>query len=536
MTLYSSVAGLMETVYLKQNVVVEPLVNQWYAWPFLIYPPTAAMYVANSHLKIMQSFVNNPRLHMAAVRDPEMAGGPFIYYDASRVDEIKGLINSTIQSQAQLACLAEAIGAMDKLLSDGVCGQSLDPLYQKVPEPLRGYVELVYDLHNRPSVRFIEALIYESPCYDPSLQSVVITLSQSDDRPFALSTPVLKEEWQIQLKVPFASEELDELFKMKSRPQPMSFIEGLFDIECDRERWAALFTRDGAEQPRYFNEGGIRISYYGHACLLIESPRCAIITDPIISHRRDNGIPRLTYEDLPASIDYVLLTHAHQDHCNLETLLQLRHRIKNIIVPRSNGGGVADPSMKLLLRKIGFGNVSEIGELETLEFEDGAITSIPFLGEHGDLNIQSKTAYLIRIKGRYILCAADSNNVEPKLYDHIRGCFGRVDVLFLGMECRGAPLSWVYGPLMTEPLPRKYDLTRRLNGSDHERAMNLITSIGAEQVFIYAMGMEPWLKHITAISYSESSPQIIESNKVIKDCAKLGIAAERLFGMKAIYL
>ena len=47
-------------VYLKPNVLVEPLFNQWYAWTNLIAPATSAMYITNLHLKIMQSFVASP--------------------------------------------------------------------------------------------------------------------------------------------------------------------------------------------------------------------------------------------------------------------------------------------------------------------------------------------------------------------------------------------------------------------------------------------------------------------------------------------
>ena len=39
-----------DMVYLRQDVVAEPLFNQWYAWSYLISPMTAAMYIANSHL------------------------------------------------------------------------------------------------------------------------------------------------------------------------------------------------------------------------------------------------------------------------------------------------------------------------------------------------------------------------------------------------------------------------------------------------------------------------------------------------------
>ena len=64
----------MRNVYLKPNVWVEPLFNQWYAWTNLIAPATSSMYVANLHLKIMQSFVASPQLHVAALKNPANLG------------------------------------------------------------------------------------------------------------------------------------------------------------------------------------------------------------------------------------------------------------------------------------------------------------------------------------------------------------------------------------------------------------------------------------------------------------------------------
>jgi hypothetical protein len=43
-------------VYLKHNIVAEPLFNQWHAWSYLIPPASAAMFTANSHVKMMRSF------------------------------------------------------------------------------------------------------------------------------------------------------------------------------------------------------------------------------------------------------------------------------------------------------------------------------------------------------------------------------------------------------------------------------------------------------------------------------------------------
>lgn len=78
-----------------------------------------------------------------------------------------------------------------------------------------------------------------------------------------------------------------------------------------------------------------------------------------------------------------------------------------------------------------------------------AITGLPFFGEHADLDISTKLAYLIRAGSHSLLFAADSCNVEPKLYQHMHNETGDVDALFLGMECDGAPFSWLYGPLLT---------------------------------------------------------------------------------------
>src|SRR5918911_575066 len=115
-----------QKLYLKQNVLVEPLINQWYAWPNLISPATAAMFIANSHLKIMQSFVAAPQVHVSALKNPAMRGGPFINYDASRVDEIKELARRTAKEGAHMLRLAEAIKALDELMEKEASGYSLE--------------------------------------------------------------------------------------------------------------------------------------------------------------------------------------------------------------------------------------------------------------------------------------------------------------------------------------------------------------------------------------------------------------------------
>jgi hypothetical protein len=161
-------------VYLKHNIVAEPLFNQWHAWSYLIPPTPAAMFIANSHLKVMRSFVSAPEVHVSALKNPAMLGGAFINHPASKAPEIKELMHRTADECAPMLELADAIKNLDTMVQAQGTGTSLEPLYRDVPAPLRGYVELVYDLNNHPTVRFIEGLLYRSRFYRPDFQSIAL--------------------------------------------------------------------------------------------------------------------------------------------------------------------------------------------------------------------------------------------------------------------------------------------------------------------------------------------------------------------------
>jgi L-ascorbate metabolism protein UlaG (beta-lactamase superfamily) len=526
-----------QNLYLKQNVLVEPLFNQWYAWSYLIAPATAAMYVENWHLNILRSFIATPQIHISAQKNPAMRGGPLLDCPVERVGEIKDLLEKTIQENKSLLQFASALKSFDEKLQAEAIGYSLKTLYQEIPDSLQGYIELVYDLHNQPSMRFIEGMLYRSPYYRPSAQSIALSLIHEDNRAFVLTTPRLTECQHVNLQIPFAHEGLDELFEMKTVPKPLSYIREQLHIQGNEELFQSFFTEEPPNCRRNYEGQDVRIRYYGHACILIETSNTRILIDPLISYKYDDhGISRYTFADLPERIDYVLITHNHQDHLLFEVLLQLRHKIGTVVVPRSGSGVLADPSLKLLLKNIGFKNVIEMDEMEEIEVEDGTLTGLPFLGEHSDLNIRTKLAHLIRLKGHSIVCVADSNNLQPKLYDHLRDLVGKIDVLFIGMECDGAPLGWLYGPLLTKPMPRKMDQSRRLDASNFELSLDMVERFTPKQVYVYAMGLEPWLTHLTSISYTETSRPIVESNKLVEECNRRGLVSERLFGKKEIIL
>jgi len=526
-----------DRLYLGQNVQLEPLIDQWYAWPHLLSPATAVRNITERHLKIMDSYIVAPQVHANAVKNPKMLGGPFIDYGGERVDEIRSLRDRITRDRAHLIALSKALVELDEILHKNANGTSLHPLYEKIPAILRGYVELVYDLNNHASYRLIEPLLYRSEFYDRSAQSLMLSMTTGDARPFVLSTPRLEGSGLFHIPVSFDDERVDKLFKLKYEPQPWSTIRTWFDLSGkDKDLFRSFFTQEGPPPYRRYTGKGLLWRYFGHACILIESASISMLFDPVLSYTYESEVQRYTYADLPNPIDYVLITHNHQDHILFETLLQLRHRVRNIVVPRNGAGALQDPSVRLMLLYCGFPNVIELGELETLELDNCSITGLPFFGEHSDLAIATKLAYLINIGGEQFLFAADSCNIEPNLYRLLQRQVGDIRALFLGMECDGAPLSWLYGPLLSHRLERAQDESRRLSGSNFEQGMAIVNEFNCQDVYVYAMGQEPWLNYIMSLKYTEQSRPIVDSNRLIDYCRERAICAERLFGEKEILL
>lgn len=523
--------------YAKPNLVFEPLFDRWYAWSHLISPATSAMNVVNRHLKIMNSYIQNPLIHAAAAKNPKMRGGPFVDLDSARADEVRALRDETLEKKAYQIAFTEAVGELDRMLKSSARGFGMDALYAKVPEMLKGYVELVYDLNNNPSFRFFEKLLYAGPCYHEASQSIALWITNNDERPFVLSTPRLNEPNVIHVEVPFKHHGIDMLAKMRRTPGDIDEVAAALHIKPEeRALFETFFTQEAPAPYVPYTGDKIRMRYFGHACILVETKEVSILVDPVISyHGYSTDISRYSEMDLPEKIDYVLITHNHQDHILFETLLPLRHKIGSIVVPRSGNGSLQDPNLKKMFETIGFKSVLEIGEFDTVGSGNLSITGIPFIGEHSDLDIRSKICHYVRIGEYTLMFAADSCNVEAKLYEQVFKITGTVDSLFLGMECDGAPLSWLYGPLLTEELPRDMDNSRRLAGSNYERGKAMVDVFQPKELYVYAMGMEPWLEFISSIKYTDESNPIVQSNKLIAECQTRGIIAERLYGEKELF-
>jgi hypothetical protein len=207
-----------EPKFLRSNVIVEPLVDGFYAWLHTVAPVQAAMNLAFLQVPLIESYLQSPPVHMAACRNPKLRGGYFINIDASRSGEVRALLASIKRDRADMLTFAAAIAEAEEIVRQNATGFDLTPLYAKLPARLSGLVELAYDTNNQPSMHFIEPLVYESSAYTEARQSVQLSIEPGTERPFILSTPRLSSPDVLDLHIPFRHPGLAELFKAKIKP------------------------------------------------------------------------------------------------------------------------------------------------------------------------------------------------------------------------------------------------------------------------------------------------------------------------------
>ena len=527
-----------ERYRLADSTVVEPLINSWAVWGDLISPAPYSLHLLHYQGKILSSFLADPEVHARACRNPKLLGGRFVDIAPERAPEVASLLAQTEREQEDNLELARAITAAFELVSSEGTGHSLEPLYAKLPTAVRGYAELLYDYYNHATVRLLEGLLYESPYYKERLQSLRLMPLQTDEsRPFLLSTPRLPEADQVEWVVPFAAREIDELFKLDVEPKPLGEVRELLGLSAaDEPRLRGLLTSEPLEPAQVWDGEGVRVRYFGHACVLVEYKGVSVLTDPFLGVRpAAGGLERYSYSDLPERIDFAVVTHGHHDHFVAEALLRLRHRVECLVVPRTFGLYHTDPSLKLMAQRLGYRRVEELDTLERVGAGGVDVIAVPFLGEHADL-AHGKCGYVVRAGGEQLLFGADSDCLERRMYERVREAVGQVGTVFIGMECVGAPLSWTYGAMLPTRLQHAHDQSRRMKGCNSAAALEMFAAVGAERVYIYAMGSEPWLRYSLGLALTEKSAQMQESTRVVQQAQERGFTdARRLFGKFEIH-
>lgn len=517
----------MALTHLREDVQFEPLWFHWHAEPHLAHPASAALTLAYRFLPIAKSYVSAAKMHYDAARNPKFAGGSFLNLHPDRVPEVKALVEKVEKGLPKAVELATAIRELQKVCA-AQSGGELESVYAQVPAALRGLVELVYDLGHHASFRFIEPLLFDSDFHVKAAQSFVLRQVTGDARPYKL-TPRFPEPNALWVDLPFDHPSVRELADMRHRGGDAARFAELAGLSAEqRARFETFCTSEAPTWPKYSGEG-VRVRFVGHACVLFETPEGTVLTDPGIPCKFAGASERLSFSDLPEHIDLVVLTHAHPDHAMLETLLQLQTRIGRIVVPRSNGT-LVDPSLRLSLEAAGLANVIELGEFDTVRAGGFEVQALPFFGEHCDLDVRTKTIYRVRAKGKTALVLGDTNAPEPELFARLKPKVGDVDLMLVGMESEGAPMSWGYGPFFPTAVPRPFDQARRSASVTCARALPMVERLAPRRVYVYSMGTDPWLGEFLGLTYNPESTQLKDADAFVAACQARGLESKRVHG------
>ena len=129
---------------------------------------------------------------------------------------------------------------------------------------------------------------------------------------------------------------------------------------------------------------------------------------------------------------------------------------------------------------------------------------------------------------------ADARNICSDYYTNIKQYIGNIDILFLSIEPLGVPASWIYGNLFRTRLDPSANESRLGRSNDVKEALQLVKMFECKEVYLYAMGLEQWLKYIIDIENESESQSVIYAKQFIYMCKEQGVYAEALHNKRLI--
>jgi L-ascorbate metabolism protein UlaG (beta-lactamase superfamily) len=193
-------------------------------------------------------------------------------------------------------------------------------------------------------------------------------------------------------------------------------------------------------RPDGWNDRCLTSAWLGHATVLINFFGVKVLTDPALFPRIGIRLPgfsigpkRLTapalkVQELP-NIDLILLSHAHFDHLDLQTLRQFDVSTKVVTAPRTSD----------LLRWTRLRDVTELhwGERISIKTSVGELNVIAFRVKHWGARVQRDeyrgyNGYLLERQGHRIIFGGDTALTESfiELRRH-----GHVDLAIMSVGC-----------------------------------------------------------------------------------------------------
>jgi L-ascorbate metabolism protein UlaG (beta-lactamase superfamily) len=204
------------------------------------------------------------------------------------------------------------------------------------------------------------------------------------------------------------------------------------------ESWRPIAPVFARPEPEKWSDAAVTLAWLGHATVLINFFGITILTDPTLFPRVGIRLPGFTigpkrliapalgFDELP-KIDIILLSHAHFDHFDLQTLRRFDEHTRVISAAHTRD----------LLRWTRLRDITELhwNEQKSIETSAGKIDILAFSVKHWGARKQRDTyrgynGYVLERNGRRILFAGDTalTNSFGKLRER-----GRIDLAIMSI-------------------------------------------------------------------------------------------------------
>src|SRR5215469_3584725 len=114
-----------ETMFLRPDAIIEPLVDGFYAWMHTVAPVQAAMNLAFVQVPLLESYLQSPQVHINASHNPALRGGFFVNIEESRISEVRDLLAAIKRDRADMLDFAAAVAQAEDLLRSSATGFDL---------------------------------------------------------------------------------------------------------------------------------------------------------------------------------------------------------------------------------------------------------------------------------------------------------------------------------------------------------------------------------------------------------------------------
>jgi L-ascorbate metabolism protein UlaG (beta-lactamase superfamily) len=227
--------------------------------------------------------------------------------------------------------------------------------------------------------------------------------------------------------------------------------------QMDRKRvrgeWKVVDNPPGERPPARVFGKELRVTFIGHATVLIQTQGLNFITDPLYGERagpyswagpKRFKRPGIRFEDLP-KIDVILLSHNHYDHLDWRTIKKLQHRDGSAVV--------TSLGVSRFLEQKHITKPTELDWWDTHEVSsDVRIHSVParhFSGRGtADRNTTLWAGFVLETSGGNIYFAADTG-YDDAIFKEIGTVFGemRLSVIPIGAYTP----RWFMSPVHVDP-------------------------------------------------------------------------------------